>query len=135
MKGKKLLALIACIAIGFTPVISPSTVAHASSYGAPEGWRNLQDFYVFKDKFNGWSGSSGELETVNGDLPVDTQETYENLPSLRFNITTKLHDWMSVILVMAGWASHDIHNYVPNGYLEFNVKGKNGGEQFIIGGR
>ena len=133
MKGKKLLALIACIAIGFTPVISPSTVAHASSYGAPEGWRNLQDFYVFKDKYDGWSGSSGGLETVNGALPVDTQQIYENLPSLRFNITTKV-DWMSAILVMAGWANHDIHNYVPNGYLEFNVKGKNGGEQFKIGG-
>lgn len=133
MKGKKLLALIACIAIVFTPVISPSMVAHASSYGAPEGWRNLPDFYVFKDSYSGWSGSSGGLETVNGGLPVDTQETYENLPSLRFNISTKV-DWMSSILVMAGWANHDMHNYVPNGYLEFNVKGKNGGEQFKIGG-
>lgn len=133
MKGKKLLALIACIAIVFTPVISPSMVAHASSYGAPDGWRNLPDFYVFKDSYSGWSGSSGGLETVNGGLPVDTQETYENLPSLRFNISTKV-DWMSSILVMAGWANHDMHNYVPNGYLEFNVKGKNGGEQFKIGG-
>lgn len=28
---------------------------------------------------------------------------------------------------------HDVSRYVPNGYLEFNVKGKNGGEQFLIG--
>ncbi|MBW5445152.1 glycoside hydrolase [Cohnella sp. CFH 77786] len=133
MKRKKLLALAACIAIVFTPVISPSKVAHASIYGAPDGWRNLQDFYIFKDTFSGTADSSGGLETVNGGLPVDTQVTFENLPSLRFNVTTSGGP-LKAMQVMAGWANHDIHNYVPNGYLEFNVKGKNGGEQFKIGG-
>jgi endoglucanase len=133
MKGKRLLALISTIAIGFTPVTSPSTVAHASIYGAPDGWRNLKDFYVFKNTFNGNASSSGGLETVNNGLPVDTQVTFENLPSLRVNVTSQTGS-LNAILVMAGWANHDIHNYVPNGYLEFNVKGLNGGEQFKIGG-
>jgi hypothetical protein len=129
---KRLLALVVSIAVLCTSVILPQTSAYAS---APSGWRNLPDFYVFKDKVNGWSGSgSGELETVNGNLPVDTQVTYENLPSLRFNLQTQLTSyWMSVILVMAEWNCHDVSQYVPNGYLEFNVKGKTGGEKFVIG--
>jgi endoglucanase len=101
---------------------------------APAGWRNLPDFYVFKDAVNGWSGcGNGELETVNGNLPVDTSVTYNNLPSMRFNLQTTLTSWMSVVLVLAGWENHDVSRYVPNGFLEFNVKGKNGGEQFTIG--
>ncbi|WP_338555147.1 glycoside hydrolase family 9 protein [Paenibacillus sp. KS-LC4] len=129
---RKLLALIVSIAVVMTPVIAPTTVVHASS-GAPAGWRDLPDYYVFKDTYKGWSGSSGGLVTVNGALPVDSQVTYGHLPSLRLSITNQV-DWMESILVMAEWANHDIHNYVPNGYLEFYVKGKNGGEQFKIGG-
>jgi len=38
------------------------------------------DSVVFKDKVGGWSGSGAdELETVNGNLPVDTEVTYEDL--------------------------------------------------------
>lgn len=132
IRKKSLLALIVCIAVLCTSVILPQMVVQAS---APAGWRNLQDFYVFKDKVSGWSGcGAGELETVNGNLPVDTQVTYENLPSLRFNLQTELTSyWMSVILTLAEWNCHDVSQYVPNGYLEFNVKGKVGGEQFVIG--
>lgn len=132
MKRKKLLALILSVAIVCTSLITSMSVINAT---APEGWRNLQDFYVFKDKVNGWSGSgAGELETENGNLPVDTQVTYENLPSLRFNLSKELTSyWMSVVLVMAEWACHDVSQYVANGYLEFNVKGNVGGEQFVIG--
>ena len=132
IRKKGLLALIVCIATLFTSVVSPIRVVQAS---APAGWRNLQDFYVFKDKVSGWSGcGAGELETENGNLPVDTQVTYENLPSLRFNLQKQLNSyWMSVILTLAEWNCHDVSQYVPNGYLEFNVKGKVGGEQFVIG--
>lgn len=126
MKRKILFVLCLSIAVICTAVV------HAQ---APAGWRNLPDFYVFKDKVSGWSGSgANELETVNGNLPVDTQVTYESLPSLRLNLMTQLTSyWMSVILVMAEWNCHDVSRYVTNGYLEFNVKGKNGGEQFVIG--
>ncbi len=131
MKSKKALALIVCLVVLLTSLITSTVAVNAS---APEGWRNLPDFYVFKDKVGGWSGcGAGELETENGNLPVDTQVTYENLPSLRFNITTNFTSWMAVILTLAEWCCHDVSQYVPNGYLEFNVKGKNGGEQFAIG--
>jgi endoglucanase len=118
---------VAIFNIGFGSMM----VVHAQ---APAGWRSLPDFYVFKDSISGWSGSgNGELETVNGNLPVDTNVTYDNLPSLRFNLQTQLTSWMSDVICLAGWANHDVSRYVPNGYLEFNVKGKNGGEQFTIG--
>ena len=131
MKIKKLLALVVCFAVVSTSLITSNVSVNAS---APAGWRNLPDFYVFKDKVGGWSGcGADELETVNSNLPVDTQVKYENLPSLRFNLKTKLTSWMSIIITLAEWCCHDVSQYVPNGYLEFNVKGKNGGEQFAIG--
>ncbi|SFR67789.1 glycoside hydrolase family 9 protein, partial [Anaeromicropila populeti] len=132
MKKKQLLAFIVCFALMCTSVISSTMVVDA---GAPDGWRNLPDYYVFKESCGGWSGSgAGELETVNGNLPVDSQVTYENLPSLRFNVTTQLTSgWLTSILTLADWCNHDVSQYVPNGYLEFNIKGKNGGEQFVIG--
>ena len=138
MKGKKLLALTLCIGLVFNFVNSSIVVVNASTTtSAPQGWRNLQDFYVFKDKVNGWSGSgAGELETENSNLPVDSKLTYENLPSLRFNVTTEIKSgWISSGLTLAGWCTHDVSQYVPNGYLEFNVKGKNGGEKFAIGAK
>ncbi|WP_244648252.1 glycoside hydrolase family 9 protein [Ruminiclostridium herbifermentans] len=132
IRKQRLLALAVCIAVLCTSLILPQKEVNAS---APAGWRNLQDFYVFKDKVSGWSGSgAGELETENGNLPVDTQVTYENLPSLRLNLQTELTSyWMAVILTLAEWNCHDVSQYVPNGYLEFNVKGKVGGEKFVIG--
>ena len=116
----------------FSIVLICNTAINAQ---APAGWRDLPDFYVFKNMVSGWSGCGGsELETVNGNLPVDTEVTYEDLPSLRFNLMTKLTPvWMVVIKTMADRACHDISRYVPNGYLEFNVKGNNGREQFMIG--
>ena len=131
MKIKNLLVLIICITVLFTILIT-SVIVNAA---APDGFRDLPDFYVFKDKISGWSGSgAGELETINGNLPIDTQVTYESLPSLRFNIQTELTSgWMVSILCLAEWACHDVTRYVPNGYLEFNVKGAAGGEEFMIG--
>ncbi|MED4172232.1 glycoside hydrolase family 9 protein [Halalkalibacterium halodurans] len=131
MKGIRL-RLLAIAAVVFTFVISPNIVQ--ASYGAPEGWRDLPDYYIFKDTHRGgWSDGSGGLETENNNLPVDWDETYEGLPSLRFNVTEPV-DSVTSINVLAGWASHDKSNYVPNGHLEFYVKGKEGGEQFMIGG-
>ena len=127
MKKKRLIVLCLIIAMVWISIMTANAQA-------PAGWRNLPDFYVFKDTINGWSGSgNGELETVNGNLPVDTSVTYNNLPSIRFNLQTTFSSWMSVILVLAGWGNHDVSQYVPNGFLEFNVIGKNGGEQFTVG--
>lgn len=116
------------------PLLSASEIIPDNA-GAPAGWRDLSDFYVFKDQVGGWSGSgAGELETVNGNLPIDTDVTLDNLPSLRLNITTQVTSWWWVVqLTLRGWNTHDVSQFVSNGYLEFNVKGKSGGEQFVIG--
>lgn len=131
MKRKHLVGLLLCLAVS-TFALAPMRVVNA---GAPEGWRNLPDFYVFKDKVSGWAGSgAGELETVNGNLPVDTEVTYDNLPSLRLNVKTQVTSWWwSANFTLRDWAPIDVARYVPNGYLEFNVKGQKGGEQFVVG--
>jgi endoglucanase len=137
MKGNKVLALIVSIAVVLTSVISP-TMAVAASYGAPAGWRDIPDFNVmeiWKDQsgteyFGGGCWSSGEAEAS-----VDTTPdgTYMNAHSLKFGLTRPGLSWLSCLLTLSGWASHDISGYLPNGYLEFYVKGQNGGEQFKIG--
>lgn len=132
MKAKNWSALIVCFVTVVASVVSPTMVS-AAGYGAPPGWRDIPAYPVFTDQFNGWAGSSGELETINGQLPVDTTQAYQNLPSLRFNVTQPNMSWMSCVEVLAAWASHDVSGYLPNGYLEFDVKGLNGGEQFKIG--
>ena len=60
MKGKKLLALIACIAIGFTPVISPSTVAHASVTALQKGGEIFKTFMYSKINTTGGPGAAAD---------------------------------------------------------------------------
>jgi len=104
---------------------------------APEGWRNLQDITIFAEQANGMSCSGGgELEVVNGNLPVDGIVTYNASPSLRLNVTTEVSSyWWLCLLTLRSWCPHDVSQYVSKGFLEFNVKGKEGGEQFLIGAK
>lgn len=130
MLSRNLLTVVGCATLLASPVFSEASIGLGSS--APPHWRQLQDFFVLKESASGWAGSSGGLETENGFLPLDRTQQFEGFPSLKFNITGKT-DWVSVVIVLAQWANHDIHNYVPEGFLEFNVKGKRGGERFLIG--
>lgn len=105
---------------------------------APEGYRKLLDVQIYKDApVVGWSGSgANELETVGDTLPVDTTVTYNGLPTLRLNVKTKVQSgWWISLLTLRGWNTHDLSQYVENGYLEFDIKGKEGGEEFIVGFR
>lgn len=119
-------------------VIVISLMILCSNVGAdepPVGYRKLIDYQIFDDSVQGWSGSGNdELETVNANLPVDTTETYNGKSSLRLNVTETLSEgwWMSLITVR-DWNIHDFSQYVENGFLEFNIKGEEGGESFIIG--
>ncbi len=127
MKASYSLRPVACLIVALVSTISATTV-DAASYGAPAGWRNIPDHPVFTDAFNGWASSGGELV-----VGVDSTQVYGGHPSLKFSITQSDISWMDAGLVLAEWASHDISGYLPNGYLQFNVKGKVGGEQFKIG--
>lgn len=123
---------IASLAVAALAALS-SVASMAADYGAPKGWRDVPDFPVFTTQANDSSGSGGGLETVDGHMPVDTAQAYEGKPSLRFNVTQAGTTRISSQHLLAAWASHDISGYLPNGYIEFNVRGQAGGEDFRIG--
>ncbi|HEY9061102.1 MAG TPA: glycoside hydrolase family 9 protein [Pseudobacteroides sp.] len=126
-----LLAVMLVITIFVPPVYS-------NAANPSEGYRKLLDVQIFKDSsVGGWTGSGAEeIETVNSTLPLDTTVTYNNLPSLRLNISKPVTSgWWVSLLTIRGWNSHDISQYIENGYLEFNIKGKDGGEDFVMGFR
>jgi len=99
--------------------------------------RQLCDLQIFKDKAPaGWCGSgNGELETQNDMLPVDTAVICNGLPSLKFNVSKQIDTWMSAQLAIRDWNAHDLTQYLPNGYIEFNIKGNIGGEDVLIGAK
>lgn len=129
-KGKvSLLLVLALLASMLTPITSKAATP-------PEGYRKLQDIQIFKDKpVSGWSGSGAdELETENSTLPLDTDEKYNDLPSLRLNVSEEVTSgWWISLLTLRGWNTHNVFQYMENGFIEFNIKGKDGGEDFSIG--
>jgi endoglucanase len=97
----------------------------------PAGYNKLQDIWVFKDKLLGnWSG--GDLYAPGSQVPVDTTQMYNGLPSLSFLILGPSQGWWSCQLVGDGWRAYSIQYYPPHGFLEFDVKGAAGGERFNI---
>ncbi|ADL51370.1 glycoside hydrolase family 9 protein [Clostridium cellulovorans] len=131
MKNKKIMGLVLAASLTasvFTPILSVNADTTVS--------RKLMDLEVFKSaSITGWSGSAGgELEVASdSNLPIDTSATYNGLPSLRLNVTKASAQWWSSLLTLRGWCTQDLTQYLANGYLEFNVKGKVGGEDFQIG--
>jgi hypothetical protein len=110
----------------------------ASSYGTlavagtPPATNQLQDIPVFRDQLYGtWSG--GDVVAPGSLLPVDTVETYQGLPSLRFEVQGPNEWWWLAILAGQDWLSYSVEHHRPGGFLEFNVKGAAGGERFRLG--
>jgi hypothetical protein len=132
-KFKVLLIFSLVLSVIFVSIININAGTEPS-----EDYRKLLDIQIFKDEpVVGWSGSgNGELETENDTLPVDTEITYNDLPSLRLNVTEEVTSWWwTSLLTVREWNTHDFTEYISNGYLEFNVIGEEGGEEFVIGAR
>ncbi|GCF11565.1 hypothetical protein KDI_51290 [Dictyobacter arantiisoli] len=99
----------------------------------------LKNLQVFSNtEYGQWAGAGSPLriETTNGSsaLPVDTNVTYNGLPSMRFNITSDGSSgwgWWSMIQ-SDNWETYSLVPYYANGALEFNIKGAAGGEAFTI---
>lgn len=134
MKSRLLFWLLLLFAICCA---APSTMAQTND-GMEGNGRKLRDLHVFSDtKYGQWAGSGEGLrfETVeeggNPTLPVDERETYNGLPSYRVNITGE-EDWWNFILAGPNWETYNIAPYYPDGLLEFNVKGAEGGETFQV---
>lgn len=93
----------------------------------------LQDLWILKDYKDGqWSG--GAVENVNGELPFDEDQVYNGLPSYRLNVQGD-DGWWTSLLAKNSWSTYNILPYYESGYLEFNIKGAEGGETFQVGVR
>jgi len=136
---KKLSLLLSFVLLVATLSSAPfkATASTTVTPEAPAGWRDLLDYHIFKDgnAVYGWAGDDGfGLEYENYHLPVDTTVTLNGLPSIRLNSKTPTTPfWYNVLIVVSGWEAHDFTPYYQNGFLEFNVKGKVGGESFLVG--
>ena len=115
-----LVAFVACVGV--------------AAAGTPPPTNQLQDIPVFQDQLYGsWSGGDIVTTGPNKDqLPIDTTETYNGLPSLRLQVVGPSQWWWASILAGQDWMPYSVEHYVANGYLEFNVKGSAGGEVFNI---
>jgi PKD repeat protein len=136
--AKRTLSMVLAITMLLVMMVPQVVFGSGDEVSIPESYRKLLDIQIFDGQpVVGWSGSgAGELETINDTLPIDTKEIYNGLPTLRLNLQTDLTTawWISLVTVR-GWNTHDITQYIENGYLEFDIKGKDGGEDFLIGFR
>ncbi|MEZ4594778.1 MAG: glycoside hydrolase family 9 protein [Chloroflexota bacterium] len=111
-----------------------SQVSAQSADEPPENYRQLPDIRIFAEESYGqWAGAGSgmEIETEDSTLPVDESERHNDLPSYRVNITGE-NGWWSFILAGYDWEPYSIAPYYPDGALEFNIKGADGGEDFEI---
>lgn len=129
------LFLLLCVSLCLA---GPALAQSEPDPGPAPDYRRLPDLSIFADAPNGqWAGAGGGLvlETTDGSqLPIDTGETYQDLPSYRINLR---HDegeggWWAFILAGSSWENYSIAPYVAEGALEFNIKGSQGGEDFTI---
>ena len=105
--------------------------AGLAAAGTPPATNQLQDIPVFQDRlFGTWSG--GDIVAPGSQLPVDTTQMYGGLPSLRFEVVGPSNWWWVAILAGQDWMPYSVEHYRTGGYLEFNVKGAAGGEQFTL---
>jgi hypothetical protein len=95
------------------------------------GYDTLQDLWVFQStEPTNWAG--GDLLAPGNAIPVDANQTYNGLPSLSFNVPVSSLGYWNAILAGVDWRPYSIEFYQAHGYLEFNIKGAAGGEQFNL---
>ena len=121
-----------CLAGVFLAMLVPPAFVASAGAGTPPATNTLQDIPVFEDQLYGtWSG--GDLVAPGGMVPIDTAQSYQGLPSLRYEIREPSGWWWTSILAAQDWSGYSIEHYRNGGYLEFNVKGAAGAEQFMFG--
>lgn len=121
------------LAAGLLAVLAlPLFAAHAHA-ATPPPTNQLQDLPAFADRLIGsWSG--GDLVAPDGVVPIDTAQSHQGLPSLRYEIRDEPREWWWLsILALGDWSGYSLEHYLNGGYLEFNVKGAAGGEEFTFG--
>lgn len=101
----------------------------------PPGYNQLQDIWIVQNNPPGeWAG--GDLTTTSSStVPLDLTQMYNGMPSLSYKVTGPSQWWW--VSLFSGSDSHayvdySLEYYQP-GFLEFDVKGAQGGERFVIG--
>lgn len=111
--------------------VSTSNASSVVQMTTPPLDRTLQDITIFQDSVKDSWAAGNHLETVEGKIPVDTNEMYNGRPSLRFQVTEPT-DWWGSGFAGRGWTSFDLTRYYEHGAFEFYVKGAEGGEYFSL---
>ena len=83
---------------------------------------------AYPDGYHFASGGCAVVH-VNGQLPV---VEVDGQWALQIQVTGHGGQW-GIGLARRGWVRWYLDDYLPDGFLEFEVKGKNGGERFLIG--
>lgn len=114
-----------------------SSLVNAGEVTLVGNYRALLPVYVFEDTLLGtWSCNAPECDLTAPDnlVPIDDSPdgVYNDLPSLKMEIGEETAGWWLVILAGPGWTTRSLANHAPNGFLEFNVKGAAGGEEFLV---
>ncbi len=123
MKIQKQLLSLGCAASLLLCSTLPVFAREDTSY------RQLLDYAIFNGSGTiNWCGGEN-LEVTSARIPVDSAVTCDGVPSLRVNVTDT-SDWWSARLVVRSWMYIDFSQYVPDGNLEFDVKGNAGNEVF-----
>lgn len=124
-------SILRCNSWFFVMLIVVTVVSGVNAQTPAAGYNKLQDIYVFKDALLGtWSG--GDLVAPGTNVPVDNTQMFNGLPSLSYEVQGPNQWWWQSILAGRDWRTYSLEFYYPNGFLEFNVKGAVGGEQFNI---
>ncbi|MEO1289205.1 MAG: glycoside hydrolase family 9 protein [Chloroflexota bacterium] len=97
----------------------------------------LRDIVIFgEQRYGMWAGSGSSLNLEidgNGNVPIDQDITYDDLPSLRLTVNGDCCDgWWGVVLSGENWETYDISPYVTNGFLTFNIRGDANIDNLII---
>jgi hypothetical protein len=97
----------------------------------PAGYDTLQDLWVFQSTApTNWAG--GDLVAPGGTIPIDATQIYNGLPSLSFHVQAPSQNFWNADLAGVAWRPYSIEFYRAHGYLEFNLKGAAGGENFNL---
>lgn len=133
----RLVFLLLILITGLFPALAGLATLHAQE--SRDVNHRLRDLDVFTDtRHTIWAGSGDSLEivteNVNGSpaLPIDSAMSFEGRPSYRVEVNGECCGWWSVLLAGTDWETYDLRPYLANGWLEFYVRGAQGGEDFSV---
>jgi len=118
-------------ALGVLMLLLAGGCARSESVNAPQRVTPIIDQIAPPSYSDGYqvAGEGCAVTTVNGQVPV---VSVDGQPAVKVEITGSGGHW-SVGLARRGWVRWYLDDYLPDGVMEFEVRGDKGGERFRIG--